>query len=147
MKNWRGIVVHHTAGRETASVEEIGRYHVEKRGYKAIGYHFLIRRGIDGWIVETGRSMATAGAHCPGANRTHIGVAVAGDWRKIQPPEDAMAVLVMLLTELCATCGIDPSAIIPHCDRRVTECPGMIAELIHDVRDRVSKLLPVAGAL
>jgi N-acetylmuramoyl-L-alanine amidase CwlA len=88
------------------------------------------------------------GAHCPGANRTNIGVAVAGNYAKSQPPELALSTLVMLLADLCVTHGIATKDIIPHSDRRPTECPGdqMRAKLV-SIRERVESLLPIAGAI
>lgn len=41
----------------------------------SIGYHAVIR--CDG-MVAPGRSWAEAGAHCPGVNRTSLGVCLAG---------------------------------------------------------------------
>ena len=150
MRNWRGIVVHHTAGSSTASVDEIDHIHRTERGFKAIGYHYLVRyaslRRV--WEVQAGRPLTMDGAHCPGANRTHIGVAVAGDYRWRRPPELALSTLVMLLTDLCATHDIDPNDIIPHSDRRPTECPGDgMRDVMSDIRQRVKSLLPIAAAI
>jgi len=147
--NWKGIMIHHTAGRASATIDEVGELH-KQRGFKEIGYHFLLR--YDGltarWRVEHGRSERSAGAHCPGANKTHLGVAVAGDYRERSLPPLAASVLVMLLAELCSEYRIATSEIIPHCDRRPTECPGarIVAEM-PSIRERVRALLPYAETI
>jgi N-acetylmuramoyl-L-alanine amidase CwlA len=146
---WRGVVIHHTVGRTTASAADIEEVH-KKRGFKTIGYHYLVRYDevAARWLVEDGRSERMAGAHCPGANNTHLGVAVAGDYREREIQPAALSALVMLLTKLCSEHHIDPSDIIPHCDRRPTECPGarIVAEM-PSIRERVRALLPYAETI
>jgi hypothetical protein len=150
MRHWRGIVVHHTAGRPDATADEIDRVHREERGFKMIGYHYLVRHDVllARWLVELGRPLTMDGAHCPGANRTHIGVAVAGNYAKSQPPELALSTLVMLLADLCVTHDIETAQIVGHCDRRATECPGaMMMEKLPAIRARVANLLPIVQAI
>lgn len=79
----REIVVHCTATRPewwagkttTAKVAEIKRWHVQDRGWKDIGYHFLIDR--DGTIAK-GRAVTTIGAHVAGHNTGTIGISLFG---------------------------------------------------------------------
>ena len=56
-------------------VAEIRRWHVQDRGWKDIGYHYLIDR--DGNIA-TGRSVDQIGAHVQGHNTGTIGVCLIG---------------------------------------------------------------------
>ena len=150
MRRWKGVVLHHTAGRRDASASDIDHMHRTERGFRAIGYNYLVRYNSLrlAWEVQDGRPLTMDGAHCPGANKTHIGVAVAGDYCEERVPEHALSVLVMLLTDLCVTHGIATKDIIPHSDRRPTECPGdqMRAKLV-SIRERVESLLPIAGAI
>lgn len=60
-------------GREV-SVAEIDDWH-RQRGFKSIGYHYVIH--LDG-KVETGRPLATPGAHCTGHNSRSIGICYIG---------------------------------------------------------------------
>ncbi len=77
------IIVHCTAtrpewwaGRKTSEkVEEIRRWHVQDRGWKNIGYHYLIDR--DGTVAE-GRPVEQVGAHVQGKNTGTIGIALFG---------------------------------------------------------------------
>ena len=77
------IIVHCTATRPewmaasktSDKVAEVRRWHIADRGWRDIGYHFVIRK--DG-RVELGRPLDQAGAHLEGANDTW-GVCIAGD--------------------------------------------------------------------
>lgn len=77
MRSINKIIIHCTAtpeGREV-SVDEIRRWHVEERGWKDIGYHFVIT--LDG-IIEEGRPIEQTGAHTKGHNFDSIGIAYVG---------------------------------------------------------------------
>lgn len=77
------IIVHCTAtrpdwmwGRPTREkVAEVRRWHVQDRGWKDIGYHFLIDR--DGTLA-LGRPIDQVGAHTAGHNTGTIGVCLFG---------------------------------------------------------------------
>ena len=77
------IIVHCTAtradwwaGKRTSEkVAEIKRWHVEDRGWKNIGYHYLIDR--DGTVVK-GRPIEQVGAHVSGHNTGTIGISLFG---------------------------------------------------------------------
>lgn len=76
MRKINEIIVHCTAtpaGRQV-SVADVDRWH-RQRGFNGIGYHYLV--GLDG-IVEKGRPVEVAGAHCMGHNMASIGVAYVG---------------------------------------------------------------------
>ena len=70
------IVVHCSAVRpdQMSSAEEIEKWH-KRRGFKRIGYHYVIRR--DG-TIETGRPEWMIGAHCQNHNKYSIGVCYEG---------------------------------------------------------------------
>ena len=64
------------AGRPlTEKVAEIRRWHVEQRGWRDIGYHWVIDR--DG-AVAPGRRETELGAHVEGHNRGTIGICLLG---------------------------------------------------------------------
>lgn len=77
------IIIHATAtrpewwaGRPTKDkVAEIRRWHVQDRGWKNIGYHYLIDR--DGTVAE-GRPLDQVGAHVQGHNAGTVGIALFG---------------------------------------------------------------------
>jgi N-acetyl-anhydromuramyl-L-alanine amidase AmpD len=63
-------------GRPTREkVAEVRRWHVQDRGWKDIGYHFLIDRA--GTLAE-GRPIDQVGAHTAGHNTGTIGVCLFG---------------------------------------------------------------------
>tara|TARA_R110001632_G_scaffold65040_1_gene154421 strand:- start:2671 stop:3102 length:432 start_codon:yes stop_codon:yes gene_type:complete len=76
MRKINKIIVHCTATQESkdVSVDEVRRWHL-KRGWRDIGYHFLIQR--DG-TVEEGRPIEQSGAHTKGHNFDSIGLAYVG---------------------------------------------------------------------
>lgn len=122
----KGIILHHTVTRKDASARLIRKNHMEKRRFKDIGYHFLIRlsRRRGEWIVETGRPCWMRGAHCPG-HQDWIGVAVAGDYEEHDLPLAALAHLKAILAQLCAEYELRPKAQVkPHREFRKTLCPG-----------------------
>lgn len=59
----------------SAKVAEIRRWHVKDRGWKDIGYHYLIDRN---GAVATGRPVEQVGAHVSGHNTGTIGVCLIG---------------------------------------------------------------------
>jgi N-acetylmuramoyl-L-alanine amidase len=83
MRPLNEIIIHCTATRpdwwsqrSTADkVAEVKRWHVEDRGWKDIGYHFLIDR--NGYTVN-GRPLDQIGAHTVGKNIGTIGIALFG---------------------------------------------------------------------
>ena len=66
-------VIHHTATKDV-SIKVIRKYHMEVKGWKDVGYHFLIR---ENGRIETGRSVGIIGAHARGRNHW-IGIALTG---------------------------------------------------------------------
>ena len=70
------IVIHCSAVRpdQTSSAKEIEKWHKD-RGFKCIGYHYVIRRNGE---IESGRPEWMIGAHCVNHNRHSIGVCYEG---------------------------------------------------------------------
>lgn len=75
-KETEKIVIHCTATRadQEVNADIVKKWHIQ-RGFRTIGYHFLINRDGE---VETGRDIEEVGAHAYGHNSTSIGVALAG---------------------------------------------------------------------
>lgn len=57
------------------NVTHIREWHVRERGWKDVGYHFIIRK--DGEI-EVGRTLDVVGAHCEGHNADSVGTCFVG---------------------------------------------------------------------
>ena len=85
------IVIHCTATKEGSDfdVDTIRSWHVNRRGFRDIGYHFLIR--LDG-TIEKGRPIDQPGAHAKGYNKHSIGVVYVGGLNKDGKPKDTRTV-------------------------------------------------------
>ena len=70
------IIIHCSANKATSKItlEDIRREH-KKRGFKDIGYHYVI---FPDGKIEKGRPEYQAGAHCKGFNAHSIGVCYIG---------------------------------------------------------------------
>lgn len=83
MRQIKQIIVHCTATRPdwwekktiNEQVKEVEKWHVVDRGWKAIGYHYLI--GRNGEVVQ-GRPIEMIGSHAKGQNKDSIGIALFG---------------------------------------------------------------------
>jgi N-acetylmuramoyl-L-alanine amidase len=71
------LVIHHSASDPSkTSVSDIKRWHVEERGWDAIGYHHVITAH---GLLEYTRPIHLQGAHTQGHNNGTLGVCVIGD--------------------------------------------------------------------
>lgn len=70
------LIIHCSAVKpdQTSSTSQIDEWH-KKRGWKCIGYHYVIRR--DG-SIERGRLESMVGAHCQNHNQHSIGICYEG---------------------------------------------------------------------
>lgn len=133
------IYIHHTAGPETATVEDIRRFHVDVRGWSDIGYHYLVSRASGEWRSYRGRPVSRGGAHVLGRNATSLGIAVAGDWSGRQLDPAALRVLLALLVAQCRQHGLRASDVRGHreAEGAHTACPGYDPELVRAHLDLV----------
>ena len=77
MRDISQIIIHASATPPSANIgaEEIREWHVTERGWRDIGYHYVIRR--DG-ALEAGRPLGEPGAHAKGHNKESIGICLIG---------------------------------------------------------------------
>lgn len=77
MRELKRIIIHCTATPEGKhfDVATIRRWHVKDRGWKDIGYHYVIY--LDGSVHE-GRPVEQTGAHTSGHNADSIGIVYVG---------------------------------------------------------------------
>ena len=92
------IILHHTAGGDV-SAHTIHDWHLPKKGWGGIGYHYLIR--ADGGI-ERGRPEHVRGVHASRANADSIAIAIPGNFEKTLPTSAQMASLVRLIRDIRA---------------------------------------------
>ena len=125
MRKINKIIIHCTAtpeGRDV-SIDEVRRWHVEERGWRDVGYHFLVR--LDG-TVEEGRPIEMTGAHTRSHNWDSIGIAYAGGMSKdMTEPKDTRSdaqkdALVDLICQLHDCYG---GTVYGHRDFSEKACP------------------------
>lgn len=114
------IIIHHslTKDGQVPDWPAIRRYHVETNGWNDIGYHWGIE-DVDGKLVlQTGRAVGTAGAHCKeaGMNQRSIGVCVVGNFDLAPPSVEKVYFLRDLCYSLMVNYQIPASKVIGHRD-------------------------------
>ena len=153
----RKLIVHHTAGPRTQTVEEIRRFHKEVRHWSDIAYHLVLRQpddeapeeitpgrpqNGDGWL-DPGEQ----GAHTLSQNADSLGIVVVGDFTSAPPSQRILSTLVAQLAAYCLAGGLDPEvAILGHREApgQATECPGK-AFPIESIRQTVAQVLDGLG--
>ena len=102
---------------------EIRRWHVEERGWREIGYHFVI---MPGGARYFGRDRAEIGAHVQGHNRGTIGICMVGPGTPIGQPEDhyteAQIAETKRLLAWLSEQGVE--RVTGHNDHAARDCPG-----------------------
>jgi hypothetical protein len=120
------LVVHHSASPLTTTFEDIERWHIEDREWKAIGYNLVVESS---GMYRSGRALPRMGSHVKGINRHSIGVCLVGDNTK--PGQHWTEVQITRLREIVAAARVFWPAILPVGHRDVakpghpTECPGL----------------------
>jgi len=120
--HWDGA--HPVADLGPATLRRIDRTHRRQKGWAGIGYNFVVDRAARAW---EGRGWDLVGAHCPGQNRTGIGVQVAVGAGQA-PTAGMLAAVRDLYGEACRRAG-HPLAWSWHGAHYPTECPGPILTL------------------
>lgn len=122
------VVVHYTATFEDQmlTAADIDKMH-RQRGWKMIGYHYIIRR--DG-TVEPGRPETMVGAHVAGQNTGKIGVSWIGGLDRATGPNKGVdnrtpaqtEALIKLIRSLLKK--YPGAKVVGHRDLASTQCPG-----------------------
>lgn len=129
---WDSIVIHHSAS-DHSTPQGMRDWHVNGRGWVALGYDFVIGNGVgygDGkvYVGERWRKQMH-GAHCKTPdnhyNNHGIGICLIGNLQNHPPTPKQIAALARLLSFLTAKCGIPRSRILTHGGiTGKTQCPG-----------------------
>lgn len=140
------LVVHHSAGAKTQTIEDIKQIHI-KKGYVDIGYHKVIDPDGD---VHQGRADAVIGAQAFGANAFSMGICCIGNYDIEEPNESLVKSLIQVLATLCKRHKLSVDKIIGHRDvatmfkvpEGASACPGkfMYAKLPY-IRQEVQKYI------
>jgi N-acetyl-anhydromuramyl-L-alanine amidase AmpD len=144
------IVVHHTATDRAATVEDIRRMHVEGRGWRDIGYHWLVSQPTDEHLatvhqgrMEDGNGRWESweyGAHVRGHNHRSVGVSLIGNYDTDALPRAMESVLCLKLARLCQQFGLREGHVVGHRDLAATACPGRHVDM-DAIQRRVGRYL------
>lgn len=138
-REWRHIVIHHTATSQ-GSVESIHETHLKRKDnngnpWMGIGYHFVIGNGDgmdDGAIEPTFRWREQLhGAHAGNNeyNQHGIGVVLVGNFEKTSPSTQQLSAVKRLVTFLKEEYHIPAEQIVGHDEVKTTACPGQFFPL------------------
>ena len=126
------IILHCSATKEgqDVSVEQIRNYHVNSRGWRDIGYHYVIT--LDGKI-HAGRNVDINGAHCTGHNVQSIGVCYIGGVDKKGKAKDTRteaqkASLISLVRKLLQLYNLPTTKVFGHYQFAKKACPSFKIE-------------------
>lgn len=124
-----------------ATVKSFARYHMNNRGWKAIGYHFVIDTKGTIWA---GRKIGVLGSHAGAkGNPGSIGVCLIGNLETVDKPTEAQKrALASLHASLCDLFyGGASRKIRFHREFMSTACPGKLT--VEDVMGWVNQYRPV----
>ncbi len=118
------IVLHHSAtsdGIVYKDFDSLLKGHLA-RGFRDIGYHWVIERLNGELVAIPGRAEWDTGAHCPGKNEDGIGVCVVGNFEKEVPSEELYQFVAKHCRGIISRHPI--KSITGHYDHCPTLCPG-----------------------
>lgn len=136
-----GIVIHHSATRDTASISyrAIVKYHKGKMGWDDIGYHYLIEDVDNEAMLFTGRGLQYYGAHTRGCNDT-IGICVVGNYDDVEVPSVLVERLIDLLESLLVLYPhLGKDDIHFHRETANKSCPGLMFFPLHSIKSLLSR--------
>lgn len=122
------IVIHHDAapppqpGKELLRIKNEARYHIRKRGFPCLAYHFWIDQHGEVWKCNP---LTDITPHARGANSTGIGIALSGNFDYSVPSQLQLAALRSLVKALRKAYPWI-KAVLPHRLVKLssTACPG-----------------------
>lgn len=148
------LVVHHTVSENTsdfsraqahAHAQWVQDLHMDGNGWRDSGYNFIVSRG--GWITEgcTGSLAAIQdgtyfiqGIHTSGQNSQAIGISCEGAYHDgAEPPAAQWEALVSMCAYAADQYGVPSEEIYGHLDFGDTLCPGIIHDMLPQLRDEV----------
>ena len=124
------IMIHHSLTKDsgTASWAAIQTYHVAKKGWDDIGYHYGIENVLANYYALLGRPEHIPAAACyqDGMNRKAIHICCVGNFDEVDPPESMLRVLVKrLVLPLMERYSITKEGIVFHREfADYKSCPG-----------------------
>ena len=120
-QRWTGIVIHHS-GEPAGDSDTLGRIH-QNRGYKGLGFHFLIGNGsgLGDGVIHVGYrwNQQLPGAHVAGVagelhNQRSIGICLIGNGDRRSFTNTQMSQLINLIQRLQKELGIPADQVYLH---------------------------------
>ena len=117
------IAIHHSAAPANVPPEQVARYHVERKGWPGIGYHFYIMP--DGTIYQT-NYLTTMSNHVFMNNRYSVGICLAGNFSENLPTPAQLNSAATLTAWLMEQLNIPIENVWGHKEypEQNTSCPG-----------------------
>jgi len=134
MVNWTHVIIHHSLTKDGATVswDAIRKFHMEQNGWNDIGYHAGIELVGDEYVIMTGRSLSTKGAHCKEENMNSkaIGFCFVGNYDLIAPPITMLVKGASYIKGIMDIFGIIPANVRGHRDYATYKsCPGRLLDM------------------
>ncbi|MGI5952113.1 MAG: N-acetylmuramoyl-L-alanine amidase [Brooklawnia sp.] len=157
----KGVVVHHTAGGNGYTAEQVPGiirgiyyYHAVTLGWGDMGYNVLVDTYGRLWEGRAGGlSNAIVGGHALEWNSSTFGISVLGNFSLVQMPQASMDAMARAIawkfgihnvspTGSMSVGGVTKPAIIGHRDVASTECPGnYMYPRLGELRTQVGNLM------
>ncbi|SDR74771.1 LGFP repeat-containing protein [Brevibacterium sandarakinum] len=145
-------VVHHTAGSNSYSAEDvpsilrgIQSYHQSGRGWDDIGYNVIADKYGRLWHARGGDiEKAVIGAHVAGHNTGTFGISVLGSYDKKAPPKKTRDAVASAIAWKLSMDGVkaSKSTVVAHRDLANTSCPGdAFYSKMGEIRSTVSDIM------
>ncbi len=115
------LVIHHSALTPAAGPKNIAQYHVTRRDWPGIGYHFLV--GDDGTLYQ-GNDVETISHHAAGMNTAGLGICFLGSFMQEVPPEPQIRAGAHLTAWLMQELDLPLDKVRGHKEFMDTACPG-----------------------
>ncbi|RBP66130.1 LGFP repeat-containing protein [Brevibacterium sanguinis] len=145
-------VVHHTAGSNSYSAEDvpsilrgIQTYHQKGRGWSDVGYNVIADKYGRLWHARGGDlEKAVVGAHVAGHNTGTFGISVLGSYGSKAPPRKARDAVASAIAWKLSLNGLksNKSTVVAHRDLAGTDCPGdAFYAKMGEIRDTAAGIL------
>jgi N-acetylmuramoyl-L-alanine amidase len=113
---------------DVIGASDIRVWHMRDRGWRDIGYHWVIRRS---GVIEAGRPEKEVGAHVEGHNTGSIGICYVGHKSPTQAQIDSM---LFLYRGIYDRYGIAWDQWFGHCEfNKNKTCPGFSPALLREM--------------
>ena len=118
------IIIHHYA--TSKGNAEIFRRAHKKRGWREVGYHYIIGNGTNSGDgeAEVGRGESETGAHTVDYNNKSIGICLVGNFEEQVPTEKQLKTLLALCRDIMGRYSIPAEKVLGHREVSNTLCPG-----------------------